>query len=506
MKSYKSFLLAESDTSDATNVEMAICLAHNMKTIQEKKGTHVDMEKLFTEAQEQAGITPAKWNKIPSQKQKELLKIGTAVANDPQLGNVGKWLIHSGTGKATTHYKKGKDVTLKTDLYGNARNRFSLKKAGDGGTGAQLMSAKSGEASGVMRGAIAHLESVEPSVIVSGTKSVFDILEKKMLATSKDMNVEVRESKKDFAAWYTNARLPELQKLAKKNKIKTTDNKLKAHIKDELSALGVAPTKSKGKSLIDGLMIARPDFDKKMKQYVKSNVAVGDVMVSAKHLKNVSPKELTKSKLKTEIVDILKISMASKEWKAELQGFLENNESLKKWLVYEAASGLYKFTGKPTTGSKYTGSETAVANTMLVFYEGGIKTKEDTFSWSMANASLASNVAVDFKGSGRSRYIKLGIAASYEHEGTPLLEETLSQIVNEEYGKYNKYLLSEGYFSDVVADVKGKIQFAAQKLWENIIKRFMLKLKEWAQKGLTYLLDILGIEMDGSVAFKTPSW
>ena len=109
MKSYKSFLLAEGDTSDATNTEMAICLAHNMKTIQSKKGTHVDMEKLFAEAQEMAGIAPAKWNKVSNQK--ELLKIGTAVANDPQLGNVGKWLIHSGTGKATTHYKKGKDVT-----------------------------------------------------------------------------------------------------------------------------------------------------------------------------------------------------------------------------------------------------------------------------------------------------------------------------------------------------------------------------------------------------------
>ena len=511
MKSYKSFLLSESDTSDATNTEMAICLAHNMKTIQSKKGTHVDMEKLFAEAQEMAGIAPAKWNKVSNQK--ELLKIGTAVANDPQLGNVGKWLIHSGTGKATTHYKKGSDVTPKTDLFGNARNRFSLKKAGDSGTGAQLMSAKSGEASGVMRGAIAHLQANQPDVIVKGTRKTFDILEKKMLATSRNMNVEVRDSKNDFAKWYHDVRLPELEKLAKKlktrerlypkNKPSAFTNKLKAHIKDELSALGVAATKTKGNNLIDGLMIARPDFDKMMQKYIKSNVALGDVKVSPKHLKNISPKELTKSKLRTEIVDILKISMDSQEWKVDLANFLTTNASLKKWLVYEAASGLYKFTGKASTGKKYTGDETAVANTMLVFYEGGIKTKENTFNWSMSNASLADNLDVSFKGSGRSKYIKLGIAASYEPMGSTLMEETVDRIFEEEY---QKVILTEGRFSDMVSDIKGKVASAARMLWENIIKRIIQKMKEWAEKGLTYLLDVMGIEIEGSVAFKTPSW
>jgi len=508
MKSYKSFLLAEGDTSDATNTEMAICLAHNMNTIRGKKGTHLPQEELFAEAQEMAGIAPAKWNKVTNKN--ELLAIGTAVADDPQLGNVGKWLIHSGTGRATTHYKKGSDVTPKTDLFGNARNRFSLKKAGDSGTGAQLMSAKSGEASGVMRGAIAHLQAAEPDVIVKGTRKTFDILEKKMLATSRnDLNVEVRDSKNDFAKWYHDVRLPEVKKLAKKNKIVDkrgkglSDTKFKDHIKDELSALGVASTSTKQKNLIDGLMIARPDFDNKMNQYIKSNVAVGDVMVSAKHLKNVSPKELTKTKLKTQIIDVLKISMDSQEWKEDLATFLTTNASLKKWLVYEAASGLYKFTGNASTGKKYTGDETAVANTMLVFYEGGIKTKENTFTWSMANASLADNIDVSFKGSGRAKYIKLGIAASYEPIGTPLMEETVNQIFEEEY---NNILLKEGYFSDMVADVKGKIQFAARTLWENIIKRIILKMKDWAAKGLTYLLDVMGIEMEGSVAFKTPSW
>jgi hypothetical protein len=121
----------------------------------------------------------------------------------------------------------------------------------------------------------------------------------------------------------------------------------------------------------------------------------------------------------------------------------------------------------------------------------------------MANASLADNLDVSFKGSGRSKYIKLGIAASYEPIGTPLMEETVNQIFEEEY---NKVMLNEGRFSDMVSDIKGKVASAARMLWENIIKRIILKMKDWAAKGLTYLLDVMGIEMEGSVAFKTPSW
>ena len=210
--------------------------------------------------------------------------------------------------------------------------------------------------------------------------------------------------------------------------------------------------------------------------------------------------------MKTQIVDVLKISIESVEWKDKLQSFLENNDSLKKWLVYEAASGLYKFTGKASKGSKYTGGETAVANTMLVFNSGGVKKKEDVFPWSMANANLASNVKVDFKGSGRDRYIKLGIAAGYEPKGHPLFEETITQIFEEEYETFQSQLLTEGFFSDIKDTVVKKVQAAAEFLWENIIKKVLKKMKEWAAKGITVLLDILGYEIEGDVSMATPSW
>ena len=198
--------------------------------------------------------------------------------------------------------------------------------------------------------------------------------------------------------------------------------------------------------------------------------------------------------------------MEAENWKIKIKEFLENNNELKKWLVYEAASGLYKFTGKASVGSKYTGGETAVANTMLVFHNGGVKKKEDVFPWSMANTALASNVSVDFKGGGRSKYPKLGIAAAYEPKGHPLFEESITSIINEEYESFQSQLLTEGYFSDLKDTIVTKVQAAAKYLWENIIKRVIQKMKEWAAKGITVLLEILGYEIEGEVSMATPSW
>ena len=70
----------------------------------------------------------------------------------------GPWLLHSGSGSATTFYSQGRDVTPKADFVGDSKNYISLKKAGDSGAGAQLMSAKSGEAAGVVEASIGHYE------------------------------------------------------------------------------------------------------------------------------------------------------------------------------------------------------------------------------------------------------------------------------------------------------------------------------------------------------------
>ena len=151
MKTYKTFL-TEADTSGATNVEMAIVYGYNRNV---KKMKH-------DKALSAGGIEEDKFAKLkPSE-----IKTGKMVAKE--LGDVGSNMVHAGSSSAATQYKFGKDTTSKSDLYGDSKNRFSLKKAGDTGTGAQLMSAKSGEAVGVVNYAMKHLSNNSPDIELEG--------------------------------------------------------------------------------------------------------------------------------------------------------------------------------------------------------------------------------------------------------------------------------------------------------------------------------------------------
>ena len=513
MKRLSKFLV-EADTSGATYVEMAICVAYNkLKGQKDPMGV--------------AGISSENWAKVS----KPLREIGQKVAGS--LKGAGNVLIHSGSGASKTFYKRGSDTTPKTDLYGNTNSRFSLKQAGESGTGAQLMSAKSGEASGVLNFAVQHLESAQPDVVVKGTRKAFDILRNKMLATARnDLNVEVATGKKDFEKWYltSSPRLKEVNKYVLSRGSKGTGGigkpkDVEKHLKAELSLLGATRmSSSASKNLAKRLEpISRDKLLKMLKTYISSGMKIGDVTVSDKYLEKISKKDLSKTNLRKQIAEVIKVSIDSTEWQDTLTSFFENNSELKKWIVYEAASGLGKFTGKPSDGSNYSGSTTAVANSILVFDKNGIKKKENIFDWSMANSSLASKLDVSYKGSGRSKYIKLGIAAGKEYStNVPVLTESqvFDDIIDIEYVqmKYemNELFLNEGVldwakekFSSASAAAKtlySNLKDIVKNFYERVIVKFFEKILEWVSKGITYALDILGIEIDGNVELDTPSW
>ena len=139
--------LAESSTADATNAEKAICFAYN----------HYVQKMESDEALQKSGI-----DKLPADKKwQALVKVGKKIVEDDAFGDRGDYLIHAGTSSAATYYAKpASDTTSKSDLYinGNPSQNISLKKRGDKGAGAQLMSAMAGEAEGVFKAAIAHYE------------------------------------------------------------------------------------------------------------------------------------------------------------------------------------------------------------------------------------------------------------------------------------------------------------------------------------------------------------
>ena len=45
-----------------------------------------------------------------------------------------------------------------------------------------------------------------------------------------------------------------------------------------------------------------------------------------------------------------------------------------------------------------------------------------------------------------------------------------------------------------------------KKFYENVIKKFVTKLYEFAKEGVTKFLEALGLEVDGDLSMKTPSW
>ena len=487
MKSFGQFLLTEADTAAATNTEIAICYHYNLL----RTKNHED-------ALSDSGVDEKDFKKLTP----DLLEIGKKVAS--QMGDRGPLLVHSGKASASKNYYEGaRDVTPKADFFGNSKNYISLKKAGDGGKGAQLMSAKSAEASGVVKAAVGHYENATGSALSNNKDflKAISILENEMKETARnDLNVEVAKGKKSFEDWY----LSSSQRSKDVAKVERNKKKVEAHLKAELSLLGATRISGNAsKNIIKGVIpISQNELKKMYDEYISDKeYKVGDVTVSARHLEKVSPDKLKDSELKTQITEIIETSVNSLNWQNQLTKFFTDNEDLKKWMVYEAGSGLYKFTGTYSNGSNYFGGDSNVANKILVFYNDGIKTEYDMMKYAESNTSLVNNISVSYKGAGRSKYIKLGIASSVEHE-LPVLQEEWKKLERQ-------YYLSEGIFGNIKNKIKTFLKSAQQlikRFYENVIKKVIGNLRVLAEKGIEGFLDALGLEYSAKVSMDTPSW
>ena len=517
-------LLTEADTSKATKAEMAICVAYNMN--QNKGMSEADAVAL-------AGIESKKWDGVD----KPTRAVGKKTADT--MPNVGKKLMHSGAGKATNNYKKGTDTTPKADMVGDSNNQISLKKQGDTGGGAQLMSAKSGEATGVFEAALDHFKANESMKLTGDLAEVLNILGKEMEETARnDSFVEVRETKKDFAEWYTtisdtikvgrqkiDTRFKQIEN--DRNVKNATDQDIIKFLELELKIIGVT-TKSRTapeqfKKLQDKFgfpkQISSKEFKKQEDAFLNdSEYKVGDVMVSPEHItkKGIDPKSLTDRKLKKQMIDIIQTSIKSKPWAEKLQEYFNNNQELKKWMVYEAASGLYKFTGSISTGKKYIPGNQAVANSIMVFSDSGYVESYDVIEYAKAKYSLIDSLDVSYKASGASKYIKLGIKSSVEYDNSlPMLIERAMEseklILREElYNLERQYMLNEGIFQSIVNKAKEYYDRAKQALFDfynGVIKKYIGYLADLFKQGIKALLQGLGLEIsDANFKMATPSW
>ena len=369
MKHFKRFL-AEADTSGATKTEMAIVYAYNYIKFPEAKPT---------ELLALGKMDKKKWAAVD----KSVRKIGRLTAEEMIVKKIGGGgLIHAGSSSAATNYVGGSDTTSKADLYSSddSSYRFSLKAGG----GAQLMSAKSGEATGVFNYGLKHFLQNNKKAVVEGLDGAIEILKEDMAKSSRSkMFVEVGKSKENFGDWFilkshrhdeiaaelgkfskfdTNKYL-EFNKKKKEYTVRDiTSNDWYVHMKAELQILNIVAGNAKQaqeklfkfpsskvltklekdmKGKKGNLKISEKELGKGFKQLkpfkkthlnsyyqefqALGNAKIGDVKVSQSNLKNATPADLSKTNLRGQIIDVIQISVEAQRWKEELVKFFNNN-------------------------------------------------------------------------------------------------------------------------------------------------------------------------------------
>ena len=514
MKTFKQFI-TEADTSSATNEEMAIVYVYNK---------HQGMS--HEEALKEGIITPSDFAKLTP----IMLKIAEDIyLKNLSKGSRGSAMRMAGEKSGPNHYEGASDTTSKSDFYGNNKNHISLKQS-DEKSGAQLISSKAAEASGCVNAAILHYENVDGEKLKKNKsyKKALDTLENKMLNSARnDVVVPISAGKRNITDWYINesGRHEALQKkLGKIYTGKKGKNAIIKHLKYELQNLN-ALTRSKGyeKNALPEVAkskgasasgkwkteLVAPNAEtlktKIFPAYIKSSSGVD---LSAKEGKYI-PSDMKDKQIKKQVTELISTSVDSIEWKNDLTAFFETNNDLKKWVVFEAGSGLYKFTKEISNGKDYQGDNWRVANKMLVFRggKGGGFNKEyvSIIKWSQANANLVNQMDISYKGQKTSRYIKFGIPTKLK-EGIEYIVDGEMNSLNEEIEYINEQYLTEGIFGSAVDKIKGlgsavsvysaKIKNAFARFYENVIKKFMSKIRGLAESSISKFLDVIGLKVN----------
>ena len=323
------------------------------------------------------------------------------------------------------------------------------------------------------------------------------------------------------------------------------------HMKTELAPFKATNFKRKGtpaynKGLL-GFDTKKPRVDPKTgiddKQYRKylENFAGSNFKLAGKAIKNKPGKEYLKTKkdfefvendedLRLKVVDFLEKSIEQATFKAMIEEAFEGAKDVQKFVVYEGASGHYKFTGKLGTDASNVASSTpAVASELLTFdtkggkdkIVGKVKHDKDIYKWAEKNYNLMlDKLMIDFKGTtaSKKRYTKFAI-------GIPkinLFKEEWYEIIDTEIEFFQEELrdarLQLAYLEEGILDyVKGKFVSAkdaiknmykklvdiVKRIYKNIVLKFLEKARELIKKGLNALIEFLGLEISSAeVKFK----
>ena len=494
--------------SDAATYEMGICMAH---AIYNKNLSRED-------AYSKTNISnPKRYERFRVEVED---RVGKKIVSNSSVKSL-PLIEHTGQGLSDTVVNPYSNNTPKTDIMATKSHRISLKKKG----GSQLTSATGPEARGLFEGAKAFWGAEED---ISGVlDEIIKEVENKFKTITGDQ--EVGQIRNKFKEYYISVREPDVKKEAQeilnklvnitkpntdeKNLLKQLTGKLSGknlnkkgvedHIKAEASALGLIGGGDKPKWFIPNITVMKPNTTSKLfKAFLKTydNKEMADeaskVLTTAVDHKNLKP-------------------IFDKVW---------NNDSFKKWVVYEAATGNFKFSGNSNLNS----NQDSIANEIMVFdLSGGVTLDLLDVNWASKHASKVKST-VGYKSSGRSKNSswRLNISEGAIPKQGTLFEHTMNNVIKKETKKLNNDInilvdsyvdmLEEGFFDnlkkkgkDLYVKVKKiastlvlKIKNMIKNFYNKVLKKALQNIKEFAKKGFDVLADALGIEIIGSVNVK----
>ena len=494
--------------SDAATYEMGICMAHAIFN----KG--LSREDAFTKTKIK---NPQRYNKFRAEVED---KVGKKIVSNSSIKSL-PLIEHTGQGLSDSVVNPYSNNTPKTDIMATKSHRISLKKKG----GSQLTSATGPEARGLFEGAKTFWGAEED---ISGIlDEIIKEVENKFKTITGDQ--EVGQIRNKFKEYYISVREPDVNKEAQvvldkllkvkkpnkdeKNLLKQLTGKLSGkrlnkkgienHINAEARALGLLGGGDKPKWFIPNITVMKPTTTSKLfKDFLKTydNKEMADeareVLTTAIDHKNLKP-------------------IFDKVW---------NNNTFKKWVVYEAATGNFKFSGDSNLNS----SQDSIANEIMVFDLGGGVTLDSLdVNWASKHASKVTST-VGYKSSGRSKNSswRLNISEGAIPKQGTLFEHNMNMVIKKETEKLNNDInilvdsyvdmLEEGFFDNLKKkgkDLYDKVKKIASKLvskikdmiknfYNNVLKKALENIKEFAKKGFDVLVDALGIEITGIVDVK----
>lgn len=204
--------------------------------------------------------------------------------------------------------------------------------------------------------------------------------------------------------------------------------------------------------------------------------------------------------------DVLKRFLEMKEFQADFENtindILNKNKHLYKWLIYEATTGLYKFTGQAEKladeriEKDYLDKFAPVTNYVMTFDSGGIIGFKEIKKQFGEEYIDKIKLAVVFKFASSSIYNSLRL----------LVNESLDDFFYNNYNKINEDLNIKQLFNDFVDGLKDLktdvVDFFSEfikkiKNWiYNFVDYIIENIKKLFDKGFDYFLEVCGLKYD----------